>query len=354
MSFVELLIDGYCFDEYELLSDRHFIPLEIKAILYDFYGYNQCCIAVRKKRIPKIASIVDLLFDNDCIDMELMWKCYICKKFLSVNNPSNQQCLQLLLLNFTDYVPNNDEFYWKYKNVICQNGDHALITKNSYNHYMSETVHITVALYSSIAMGHVSCFKYLKPRYYPLYNNHSVLWHAARYNQPKMIKLLLNPKMNPYHELNINDTSKPWLFKHKRMDSISTPLMIACYSGSIHAVQTLLKLPDIKVNIKGGIDQNETALIIACRRNKYHSVKALLKHPYILINETDTFQRSALWLATVYGYYHIVQLLLDQLTIDVDCRDLKNWTPLFIACKRGWRCIVQLLLDKNVCFCLFF
>ena len=87
-------------------------------------------------------------------------------------------------------------------------------------------------------------------------------------------------------------------------------------------------------------------LIYATENNHHTIVQELLDYgadPNIQNNDG----RTALGLASLYGYYQIVQLLLNIDRTNANLHTKEGWTPLMAASQEGHYKIVELLLQKG-------
>ena len=367
MSHTQLLIHGYC---RPIEQHHHYwpIPLDIKALCCDYYGYHLCCIAfTKKKKLPPFqSSINNNKNKRSLFDMRLVWKCSECKE---INDPFLINCWLCCHPN------QSQKYFWIYSNLNSncdidlrqtpkQNQTlhvqfHQTIMKLSSIFNVNKQIHITKALYTSIILGHISCFQYLSPNTnYPRFNEQKPLWIASRSNQPEIIKLLLSSNDD---EIDINESSDD-------QDGL-TPLMVACKYGSDQSVKILMGLRNIEINattpFESPIYQECTALSIACRHGNIKCIKQLLRHKDILIDEPNADGRTPLFIAAFLGYIDIVRLLLAHSrkvkikksdckyvwnsVVNINRTDHRGFTALFAAAQNGHHQIVKLLIENKVC-----
>lgn len=370
MSHTELLIHGYC-RKIEQYDDLWLVPLDIKALCCDYYGYHLCCIAFKKKKkLPPFPSPINN-------DMRLVWKCPQCNE---INDPFLISCWLCCHPN------QNKKYFWIYRNLnldinsspnstnteLLQKPKPKHKSKKSINcefhqktmklssfSNVNHDIHITKALYTSIILGHVSCFQYISPKTnYPRFNDQKPLWIASKSNQPEIMKLLLSND----DEVDVNESSDD-------QDGL-TPLMVACKYGSDLSVKVLIGLRNIEINaitpFESPIYQECTALSIACRQGNIQCIKQLLKHKDILIDEPNADGRTPLFIASFLGYIDIVRLLLSHsrrvrfrrsahrvlgnAVININRTDHRGFSALFAAAQNGHADIIKLLIQNQVCY----
>jgi ankyrin repeat protein len=125
-----------------------------------------------------------------------------------------------------------------------------------------------------------------------------------------------------------------------------TALHIACSQDDFTCVETLLKHPEVKVNLaqKDGF----TPLMYACTRGYVNYVRALLAVPGIDINAQDKLEgNTALTIACAFGHADIVKLLLKEQEVKIDQTNYPGGTPLFYAIiSESVKCVGLLLKKK--------
>ena len=126
----------------------------------------------------------------------------------------------------------------------------------------------------------------------------------------------------------------------------NTALFYAIENGSLPAVELILDIVGIDVNIKA-TELNLTALILATSLNRLEIVKKLLEKRGIDINATANDGISALLAASIKGHTEIVKALLEMDGIDANPKTASNLTALSFSAKNGHTEIVKALLDFN-------
>ena len=126
-----------------------------------------------------------------------------------------------------------------------------------------------------------------------------------------------------------------------------TALHIACQSGNIEAVESLLDHEDIDVNVKDG--NGDTPLHEACFHGHNKIVRALLdkmKWNGKPINTKNNTGLTPFHIACRENQYKIVELLLEACPKLVNEGDSDNAIPLHYACQNDSVNMVTLLLNK--------
>jgi ankyrin repeat protein len=124
-----------------------------------------------------------------------------------------------------------------------------------------------------------------------------------------------------------------------------TALIFAAAKAHTEILNTLLEKPQIDVNLQN--NKGETALIWAVSSVNKEVVEALLKRPEIDVNLQNNKGETALIWAVSYGNIDIVQALLRRPDINVNHRDKDGHTALDLAINKGKREIVPLLLERG-------
>lgn len=130
--------------------------------------------------------------------------------------------------------------------------------------------------------------------------------HGAQKNDVELIK---NALKNPDLDINFKPTDI------KYMGHIMTPLITACYYGSVDALKYLID-KGADINARTGRDYNQTALTIAVRQNQLEIVKTLVEYG-VDINAKDHFGKTAKRIAMEYDHNEITQYL-NELLSDTD------------------------------------
>ena len=141
------------------------------------------------------------------------------------------------------------------------------------------------------------------------------------------------------------------LDEHVMPDTVKSTFPDAIFIGYPKVVETLLKHPEINVNIGILNKYNEETfpLIHACTEGHFEVVELLLKNSKINVNiqnnDGDTPLKKA---CGDTDYFKIVELLLKRSDIDVNIKNnIYGNTPLITACLRENLRAAQLLLGKS-------
>ena len=295
MAQPQLLVQGYARLCFESFYAPDVVPMEIKLLFCDFYGYQLCCIAFIKQRQIKYKHT------NNNIETSPKWNCTNCES----DNLDIFHCINCY---------ENDQ-----KNASTFNIDLETCKTKYILHdptiLFDFECHIK-ALTASIIFGHQSCFHYLRPQNnapYPSSNGFSPLFIAIKYDQPYIMQFLL------YHLLDN---------KVNQMDSNRrTILFHSSVFGSTECVKKLLTYKDILIDIPDIYDR--TCLFRAAFSGHLEIVKLLLSHSNKLKKErtSQSFQEYTL--------------------IDVNRRDLKHITAAFVAAQNGHADILKLLIENG-------
>ena len=109
-----------------------------------------------------------------------------------------------------------------------------------------------------------------------------------------------------------------------------TALHFSCSMSNVDAVECLLKLPNINVNL---LNKDITAPIhIACSLTSNDILNKLMEHPKIDLNILDREKRSPLILAVVLQKKDIVKQLIFNPKVELNKFDKEFRTPFYIAC----------------------
>ncbi|KAH6879585.1 ankyrin repeat-containing domain protein [Coprinopsis sp. MPI-PUGE-AT-0042] len=124
-----------------------------------------------------------------------------------------------------------------------------------------------------------------------------------------------------------------------------TALHLACAHGHDGAVEELLLLPNILVNVvnKGG---GITPLISASEHGRDGAIRLLLTRSNLNANAVDRGGWTALLWASVNGHKAAVALLLSHPDVDVNATDVLGVNALICASERGHEDVVQLFLSR--------
>ena len=120
-------------------------------------------------------------------------------------------------------------------------------------------------------------------------------------------------------------------------------LHYAVESGSLEAVEMILKQPGVDPNVQGGRD-NKTPLMLAIRAKNIPMIQTLLVHgadPSI----ADKHQRQALHYAVKSGSVDTVKTILKERSVDSNARGgLDKMTPFMLAVRSCCLPMIQVLL----------
>ncbi|GAA5805727.1 hypothetical protein HPULCUR_011252 [Helicostylum pulchrum] len=118
----------------------------------------------------------------------------------------------------------------------------------------------------------------------------------------------------------------------------------ACIGKSKEAVQNLLSLVHLDINLKSGPNKT-TALHEACLNGFTDGVELLTKHADIDINTTDMYGQTPIYCATLGNKIDCLKILLSaEARIDLFS---KGKLPIHIAIQNGFHHCVSLLLSKS-------
>eukprot|EP01083_Nonionella_stella_P078803 215874_1 len=285
-SHTDLLVFGYLHSNYETEHDT-FIPLAVKALCCNFYGYPLCCIAFTN---PENGSQTSNEFNADDIDH------FYDKNNLVYTVRKHPQDINMAEALFISIV-----------------ADH----KTCFSYLIHKTKNPSLCgkcpLFVTSRMGNVQfvqrllqmdCIDILKRTTGAL--RQTALFVAAFYGHYQIVKLLIEAEMEKF---NIQQPSEFLVDKHNDTEEYF-PLFVACQNG--HA----------KVS----------ELILA------HNAD---------VTQTDAKQRSALWISSLRGHVDVVELLLSQPNLGIDDQDVLGVTALWAACQNNHIKVVELLLKAN-------
>jgi ankyrin repeat protein len=119
----------------------------------------------------------------------------------------------------------------------------------------------------------------------------------------------------------------------------------ACIGQSTEAVQGLLQLVHLDINLVSGPNQT-TALHEACIAGFEEGVELLLQHPDIDVNAVDGQGQTALHYATQSNHLSCLRLLLTNGNARIDLFDHQGRLPIQTAVVYGHHASVSLLLNK--------
>merc|ERR1719221_151807 len=163
-------------------------------------------------------------------------------------------------------------------------------------------------------------------------NQLTVLHHAAKSNEERVIKLLLSDSRR---RVDINAKNKKGM----------TPLMIACNEGCDKVVGELLLNELLDVNLADNTE--DTALLNACSKGHEAIVSMLLDARDIEVNKANSNKDTALMIASNESHPGVVRLLLSKDDIDVNAQNADLYTALMCGCDKGNEEIVRSLLDQE-------
>lgn len=173
------------------------------------------------------------------------------------------------------------------------------------------------------------------------------------YYMLKANKSLASPDIYAWAEDNGHNELKNFLADDLGYNSSAekngrTVLTNAAFSGDSKAINKLLKLPGIVVNLK---DKNDdAALILAAKQGHAVVVERLLSAPNINLNIQDHKGDTALTLASVNGHRLVVERLLQYTDIDVNIKrsNVKTAFNLFNFSSLEDSELLELFLEKDV------
>ena len=152
--------------------------------------------------------------------------------------------------------------------------------------------------------------------------------------------------------LNCAQVSPDWLQFIKENEIIwqqkfskEFPLHKACESGDQNKVKLLIAI-GVDVNLQVG--RGRTPLHLACLSGHLDIVESLLKNPSININIQDINGRTSLHWACNRGHLNIVESLLKNSAIDVNIQTNNGKTPLDIARQFGKEDIVDIITKAEL------
>ncbi|KAI7888673.1 ankyrin repeat-containing domain protein [Mucor mucedo] len=119
----------------------------------------------------------------------------------------------------------------------------------------------------------------------------------------------------------------------------------ACIGKSKEAVQDLLKLVHLDINMKSGPHQT-TALHEACLHGFHQGLELLVKHADIDLNATDNQGQTAIHCATQANKIDCLKILLSA-GARIDLFSTGGRLPIHIAIQHGFHHGVSLLLSKS-------
>lgn len=160
-----------------------------------------------------------------------------------------------------------------------------------------------------------------------LSRSESMVYIAAAYNSPEVLKILLDEGADPNIEGGLNQTA----------------LQAACYYAYEDIVKTLLER-DVKVDIHGG--QFGSALIAACYFDSTEIVAKLIAKGSDINYVSEGNHGSALYAACMRQREDVVELLLKK-GADMNTYGSSLHSPLQVACFAGNTAIAKRLLDAG-------
>ncbi|MGQ3888500.1 ankyrin repeat domain-containing protein [Legionella sp. CNM-1927-20] len=123
-----------------------------------------------------------------------------------------------------------------------------------------------------------------------------------------------------------------------------SPLAIACGTGSKEAVEYLLTIPDININLE--TKTGRTPLSFAIESGN-EAIVALLLNRGAKVNKIDSLGYTLLHQALLSGNPRLIEEMLDDPDISINQKTNRNLrTPLHLACYIGNRDIVQKLISR--------
>ncbi|CAF0742233.1 unnamed protein product [Adineta ricciae] len=156
-----------------------------------------------------------------------------------------------------------------------------------------------------------------------VYENTTVLWVAAAYNNFNLIKIFVEHGAQVNHRIKTN----------------STPLRCVCYHGSVPLARYLIA-NGAEVRIKK--ERNDTNLILSVFREHVDLVHYLVDELGCDVNECDDEHRSSLYLAVERGSYELVEFLINRGARNLPIK-YDRTTPLMLAAEKRRADLVNLI-----------
>jgi len=133
----------------------------------------------------------------------------------------------------------------------------------------------------------------------------------------------------------------------RAMSTAEEKLYRAACGGGVHAVLPLLRdNPALNVNWANEFDNQRTALHIASYYGYVEIVMALLAHARINVNARDCEKQTPFLLACWHGRMDVVYVMLKDPRVDVTLGDKDGCSPLWNACLEGSKTVVMYLLSS--------
>ena len=121
--------------------------------------------------------------------------------------------------------------------------------------------------------------------------------------------------------------------------------MIGCSKNSVEAIDILLQLEDIDVNVPSS-KSGQTALMIAAGKGFFELVEKLVCDNRTIVDSRSFDGWSALFFCVINGHTKVAQYLLDK-NADANQADAQGQTPLMLASYAGHAEMVDTLLDSG-------
>ncbi|XP_019859811.1 PREDICTED: transient receptor potential cation channel subfamily A member 1 homolog [Amphimedon queenslandica] len=169
-------------------------------------------------------------------------------------------------------------------------------------------------------------------------------------NTKDIIESLLADEVPVYNLKCIDQSSKISYNMSSQFFVGSTPIHVAAKNGSVKVLKVLLSndltQSQIKCDINCTDTYKRTALYIASKEGHAPVVKLLLEHGADIDNFADAYSRTALHIACEVGHVQVVELLLEY-TTKINLSDDFKRTALHIASDKGYAREVELLLEHG-------
>merc|ERR1712110_713359 len=130
------------------------------------------------------------------------------------------------------------------------------------------------------------------------------------------------------------------------LQPLKDQFMMACISGELEDIQTLLKelkTQGIDINIQDA--KQKTGLHYAVENNHNSVVDLLLKNKAD-VNIPDANGNSVLHIAAMKGFITITKVLLKH-GAKIDAKEIHGFTPLILAAQEGHLKVVELIVSKR-------
>jgi len=127
-----------------------------------------------------------------------------------------------------------------------------------------------------------------------------------------------------------------------------TPLIIACHEGHANIVSLLCGIKNVEVNKP--MHDGETPLFVACKKGRVDVVKFLLEDSRVKVNDVNIMMedgRTPFYIACQQNHVEVVKLLLRDERVEINLINNQHETPFYVTCKKGSIEIVKLFLNDQ-------